>query len=884
MQVPLLATKFYIPAPRSQLVARPRLVEKLAAQVQRDRRLILLSAPAGFGKTTLLSEWIASQPNHPHWAWVSLDERDNDRHRFFGYVIAALQTVDTALGQTAAAVLQTPLGSDATYPFEVILTSLLNDLAACPKPIVLVLDDYQAITSVLIHTAVAFLINHVPPHVRLVIATRSDPPLPLAKWRASDRVFELRAADLRFTPDETAAFVNRVMALGLTPDQVSLLAARVEGWIAGLQLAAVSLQARTDAASFIASFTGSNRYILDYLVDEVLQQQPEDIQQFLLRTAILDRFTGALCDAVTGQSHGQSTLEQLEQANLFIVPLDQHRTWYRYHSIFAEFLRSRLSHSAATDDVAEGHRRASRWYEGQHLLLEAIHHALQAHNLERAADLIEHTAHDAVFIHGDTRTLLGWFEALPQAAIQTRPRLLAIQAWALLITGQHVAAEECVHAALQLIQPEQVETRGEIEAAHTLISIMRGEIDHAIEAAHTALQQIPAREVFVRGMVLLNLGLAHDTRGEVAAAEQAYTQAIALSEASDQTFIRLMATIQLADIKFLQGQLSAAAAMYRTVLQPAASQSQPSPVINIAYASYGQLLYEWNDLGGAAQQLSRCLELGRSWASADMVLVGLIHLAHVKLSQGDEAGVRGILAEIEPALNQHVVAPSTLNIARAYQARLWLRQNQLDTAHRWAQAYEIRRAETALPFLRPIEDATWARVLIAQGQAARAIDVLDPLLHSMENAGQIGHLIELLMLKALACAAQGLTVQAEANLARALTLAEPSHYVRTFLDAGTPLLALLHQIAPRSDYARQLIAASGAAEAVPEQSALIEPLSDRELVVLRLIAAGLSNAEIAAQLVVAASTVKTHINNLYGKLNVRSRTQAVARARELHLI
>ncbi len=417
-----------------------------------------------------------------------------------------------------------------------------------------------------------------------------------------------------------------------------------------------------------------------------------------------------------------------------------------------------------------------------------------------------------------------------------------------------------------------------------MIRVLRGEIEHAIEAAHTALQQIPAREVFVRGMVLLNLGLAHDTRGEVAAAEQAYTQAIALNEASDQTFIRLMATIQLADIQVLHGQLHAAAAMYRALLQPAAGVSQPSPVINIAYASYGQLLYEWNDLDGAAQMLNRCLDLGHSWASADMLLVGLIHLAHVRLSQGDEAALRDILTELEPALNQQLVAPSTLNITRAYQTRLWLRQNQLDAAHRWAQAYEARRAENALPFLRPIEDATWVRVLIAQGQAARALTVLEPLIHAMDDAGQIGHLIELLALKALACTAHGLTAQAEASLIRALTLAEPSNYVRTFLDAGTPMLALLHQVAPRSDYAHQLLAASGTAEAAPDQSGLIEPLSDRELAVLRLIADGLSNAEIAAQLVVAASTIKTHINNLYSKLNVRSRTQAVARARELHLI
>ncbi len=885
MRAPLLTTKLYIPPPRSQLVSRPRLLRKLDADLHGNQRLILLSAPAGFGKTTLLSEWIAAYADQPRFAWVSLDEHDNDRDRFFSYFIAALQTVDDSLGQTAANVLQAPLSSDATYPFEAILTSLINDLAAYPTGLAVVLDDYHLITAPLIHAAISFLINHLPPHIRLVIAGRSDPLLPLPKWRASDRLSELRAADLRFTPDETATFVNHVMTLGFTSDQVDMLDARVEGWIAGLQLAAVSLQGRTDTAGFLAAFDGSNRFILDYLIDEVLSRQPADVQHFLLHTAILDRFTGTLCDAVTGRTDGQNTLELLEQANLFIVPLDQQRTWYRYHAIFAEFLRSRLIHSATESDLAEGHRRASRWYEGQGLLVEAVSHALQARDVEHTADLIESAAHDAMFIHGDARTLLGWLTALPEALIQARPRLLTIQAWALLSVGQLATAEENVHTALRLTPADDAETRGEIEAAHTIISVMRGEIDHAIELAHTALSQIPARDVFVRGMVLLNLGLAHDTRGEAVAAEQAYTQAIALSEASDQVFIRLMATIQLADIKVLQGQLHAAAAMYRTILQP--TNGPLLPVVNLAYASFGRLLYEWNELDGAVQRLESCLEMGRTWASADMVLMGLIYLAHVRFAQGNTDAVRELLDQIEPALHQHVVAPSTLNVVRAYQARLWLRQDQLAAARRWALEYEARRAENGLPFLRPIEEATWGRVLIAQGQAVRAITVLAPLIQSTESAGQIDHLIELLTLQAWAFAAQGLTAQAEASLLRALTLAEPAGYVRTFLDAGTPLLTLLNSIAPRSNYARQLLAASGIDQAVmaaPDQSALIEPLSDRELAVLRLIAEGLSNAEIAAQLVVATSTIKTHINNLYGKLNARSRTQAIARARELQLI
>ncbi len=882
MRAPLLTTKLYIPTPRSQLVSRPRLLHRLDADLHSHRRLMLLSAPAGFGKTTLLSDWLATHTTQPRCAWLSLDEHDNERDRFFNYFIAALQTIDVSLGRTAATVLHTPLSADATYPFEAILTSLINDLAAYSAPLLIVLDDYHLITSPHIHAALAFLINHVPPHVRLVIATRSDPPLPLAKWRAADRVSEIRAADLRFTPDETAAFVNRVMALGLTPDQVSQLDARVEGWIAGLQLAAVSLQGRTDTASFLAAFNGSNRFILDYLIDEVLNRQAADVQQFLLHTAILDRLTGALCDAVTGRDDGQRTLELLEHTNLFSVPLDQQRTWYRYHAIFADFLRARLTHAATAIDLADLHRRASRWYEGQGLLTEAVSHALHARDFEHAADLIESVAHDAMFIHGDARTLLRWLEALPDTLIHSRPRLLTIQAWALMSTGQLAAAEECVHAALRLTPDTEAETRSEIEAAHTIISIMRGEIDHAVELAQAALPQIPARNVFVRGMVLLNLGLAHDTRGETAAAEQTYTQASALSETADQGFIHLMAQIQLADIKVLQGQLHTAAAMYQTILQPV--NGALLPVVNLAYASFGRLLYEWNDLDGAARNLESCLHMGRTWASADMVLMGLIHLAHVRFAQDDLTATRDLFDEIEPALQRHIVAPSTLNVVRAYQARLWLRQAQLAAARRWANEYEARRDHSALPFLRPIEEATWVRVLIAQGQAARTLAVLEPLIQSADSAGQFDHLIEALTLQAWALAAQGQTVEAEASLTRALTLAEPSNYVRTFLDSGAPVQTLLHSIAPRVRYARTLLAADRAVEAAPDQSALIEPLSDRELVVLRLIADGLSNAEIAAQLVIATSTIKTHINNVYGKLNVRSRTQAVARARELHLI
>ncbi len=905
----LLATKLYIPRarPASGAVPRPRLMARLNEGF--IRRLVLLSAPAGFGKTTLLAEWARQPEIGSRTAWLSLDQGDNDPARFLAYLMAALQTVRPNLRTGALP------GLHSFQPFlmEALLTHLVNELGASPDPLVLVLDDYHLIETRLIHDSLAFLLDHMPPQVHLVIAGRAQPPLPLARLRARNGLVELEAADLRFTAAETAAFLNEVMGLSLSGQQIAALEARTEGWIAGLQLAALSLQGREDVAGFIAAFTGRHRYILDYLAEEVLQPQPAPLQAFLLQTAILNRLTGSLCEAVTGQPHGQETLAHLEQANLFIVPLDDERRWYRYHHLFTGLLRHRLALLAALDspllpvETAELHCRASAWYEQEGRLAEAVGHALAAADVDRAARLVEGVAR--TMLNGsELATLLSWLKALPDELKRSRRYFSLFHTWALVLTGQ-----------LDLIEPRLEEATaglaadvsaslnasltglpGEVAAIRATAAYFRRDFPRAVELTRQALAEVGEETPFLRGALLLSLGVAHSWTGEAAAASQALAEASQLSRQAGNIHATMIALWEQGQLELEQGHLRQAEQIYRQAGQfiaarQAAGESIP-PAAGGAFVGMAGLLYEQNNLAEAARLLPLGLQLAEPGGEPGILTAGYLLLARLKQAEKNRAGAMAALREAQRLAHRYNHLYEAAQVA-AGQARLQLAWGEEDfqAAIRWAEASGLKATDPPV-YLREVEGLTLARLLFARGRRQpeqaflqEALTLLARLLPAAESGGRGGRIIEILLLQALADQAQGWFDQALTRLERALHLAQPEGYCRLFLDEGRPMAELLHRAARHglaAGYVEKLLLAFKAEPDAGErpEPGLIEPLSERELEILALIAAGRSNREIAETLILTVGTVKWHLNNLYGKLGVSSRTQAFARARELGLL
>jgi LuxR family maltose regulon positive regulatory protein len=856
--------------------------------------LTLISAPAGSGKSTLLGEWLGQSA----WpaAWLSLDEGDNDLVRFLNYLIAALQTIQPLSGEASLAALRSP----QARPVESALRPLMNEMATAPDDFVLVLDDYHVIDAAPVHHAITFLLDHLPPPMHVMIASRVDPPLPLARLRARAQLVELRAADLRFLPDEAAAFLNAIMGLGLPADEVAILEERTEGWIAGLQLAALSLREQEDAARFLQTFTGSHRYIADYLAEEVLRHQSDNVQAFLLQTAILDRLTGSLCDAVTGRDDGQVMLEYLEASNLFTLPLDLERRWYRYHHLFADVLRNRLRQTQP-DLVPELHRRASQWYERNGLMTDAVSHALAAQDFERAGELIERIAR-TLWIRRELTTLLGWLEALPANMVCSRPRLAVSYAWALFAMGQWDRVEaqlQCAERALgtqATSAPDELpgETRGmvgEMAAIRAAVACNRGQIAEAIELSRQALERLPEDDLILRGavagMIALNLGNADNSGGEVVAASQVYARAAAMSRAAGDMHAVLFAASKLAQLQAIQGQLRQAASTYREALRLADGRDEYTlPAAGMAHIGLGELLREWNDLEGAKQHLEQGMELGQRGGDTATLSSGYMCLARVFQAQGEKAQAFDMIQQAVQFARASNVTWS-MALAAACRAQLWLTQGNLRATIRWAEDSGLAVGD-AIGYLREREYITWARVLISQNRHHEAVRLLAWLLGVIEKAALTGSVIEALVVQALAFDAQGDASQAYVALERALLLAEPEGYIRVFVDEGALMAALLRQAASRGialDYVGRLLktleeSASDLAQSAP----LVDPLSERELEVLRLVAVGLSNQAIAEALVLSPGTVKAHIHNIHTKLGVSNRTQAVARARELDLL
>ncbi|MBN1221474.1 MAG: helix-turn-helix transcriptional regulator [Anaerolineae bacterium] len=894
MPTQVLTTKLYIPPPRPELVPRLRLLERLNQSLQRKPSIVLISAPAGFGKTTLVGDWLR-QIDLPV-AWLSLDDDDNDPIRFLIYFIAALETLQPDFGADIRALLQSPQPS----PIKNVLTMLINDIAAISTDFILVLDDYHVIEQPTIHEALVFLADHLPGPMQLVIASRADPPLPLPRLRTRGQLIELREAELRFTLAESTQFLNQVMGLNLTTEDVAALEARTEGWIAGLQLAALSIRGRATehVADFIAAFGGSHRHVIDYLAEEVMNQQSPEIHNFLCHTAILERLTASLCDAVTGRADSETILRRLEQANLFLFPLDDRREWYRYHRLFADFLRSHLQQDFP-DGVADLHRRASRWYEQNRLVAAAIEHALLAQDFERTAQLIEKAA-DVILIRSEVATLQGWLEALPDEVIRARPLLCVYHAWALVLNASPI---ETAEARLQdAIAAEAAgSVSGEVLAFRVWLAALQGDTHFTLDLSQQALKLLPENSLFMRSIVAASVGLVHVWGGNIPAVTEAFTEVVRVGQQTGNVIVTVLAQCRLAQTIMIEGRFHQSKLLLQQALDWAKDkQGRLRPIAGVALTGLGWLMMEWNELAEAERQISNGIELTRRWSEA-ACLQGYLGLALVKQMQGDSEGADEAILKARQLAERFDAMQIDDQMVAIYQARLWIAQGndfpaRLEAAARWAKERNLTRevnlreleieAEFS-PFLRAIEYLVVARLFLAQGHPEDALAVLTSLLKKTEAARWVWLTAEILVLQALAYQQQGQLLRAFSVLEQALSLAEPEGLKRIFVENGPPMAELLAKLKIEGGREKGKVSSSYTASLQPSASIpqpLVEPLSERELEVLRLIAAGLSNQEIANELVVAVSTVKTHVNNIYRKLDVSSRTQAVARGRELELV
>jgi LuxR family maltose regulon positive regulatory protein len=900
----LLETKLFAPRLRRAVVPRPRLSGRLG--VAAESKLTLIAAPAGFGKTTLLAEWLAgAQADRQSVAWLSLDEADNEPGLFWTYVLRALQTVAPAVGATALASLQSPQPS----PIDLVLATLLNELSALPDDIVLVLDDYHLVDAPEIQEGMTFLLEHLPAQVHLVIATRADPALPLARLRARGELLEVRAADLRFTLDEAAAYLDVTMGLDLSETDIAALEGRTEGWIAALQLAALSMQGREDLAGFIAGFAGDDRYIVDYLVDEVLRRQPEHVRGFLLQTAILDRLSGSLCDAVTGSDDGQAMLGALDRANLFLVTLDDRRHWYRYHQLFADVLRAHLAQEQP-EEVPRLHRRASEWFEKNGTPSEAIRHAVAGADFERAATLVE-LAIPAMRQSRQEATALAWLRALPDEVIAIRPVLSVHYASALLLEGELEGVEarlrdaerwlgaagdgnQGANAASAPIVANQAEFRElptAIAIARAAQALTLGDVTGTIHFAQQALDVVADDDFVDRGSAEGALGLCAWRNGDLEEGHRRYVACTANLERAGYISDVVGCAISLADIRIAQGRLGDAMSTFERGLQRATPPG--APVVRGAadmHTGMAELFLERNDLDQAVSHLVASTELGWPAGLEQNPYRWRVARARVRMAEGNPDAALGLLEDAERQFVSRFLP--RVRPVPALRARVWLRQGRVRDALRWVSEAGLT-SDDDLVYLREFEHITLARVMLARSIQdppflSAAAGLLERLLRAADDGSRMGAVIEVLVLQALERQIGGDVPGALAPLQRALALAEPEGYLRTFLQEGPAMERLLeaaarHQIAP--DYVRRLRAALGTeGQKTPGKQALAEPLSERELDVLRLLRSDLDGRGIANELVVSLNTVRTHTKNIYAKLGVNTRRAAVRRGVELNLL
>lgn len=868
----LLHTKLSQPPLRSMVVARKRICEYanqgLLGGNEFCRKLTLVSAPAGYGKTSMVSEWLRSLEVQA--AWLSLDELDNDPFRFLAYFLAALQEIYPKFAESLQAMLQMPQRPQ----LDIVLTILLNELSTLPTLTALVLDDYQAIDNLTIHQSISFLLERLPPCLHLVLITRQDPLIAISRLRARNQILEIRQDDLRFNLEEISRFMNQIMQLSLQPEDIRALERRTEGWVAGLQLVGLSLHGTRDRSGFIKGFTGSNRFILDYLMEEVVSHQAEDVRDFLLDTAILERLSGPLCDAVTGKSGSQEMLEKLDQANMFIVPLDQSRTWYRYHRLFSDLLCHQKRLKSQPMEEATLHQRASQWFKNEGYLAEAIQHSLNAQDWVKAAQLIGEIS-DWMFKHGEIITVIGWMEKLPKELVLNHPDLCMSYAWALLLTEKYEQSTP-VLARVEKLAPTGSLLQGQVATAQAYLARATGDNQRVIETSKMALSLIPESDLNSRGSLLMNLGLVYWHEGQLKEAEPTLVEAQESAAANDNLYVQLTSEIFLARTLISRGAIRKAAARYPSIIQ----RGPQVPVTALAHFDLGFLYYEWNELEKAEVNLQQGLDLSKRTGNVEFQIAGLLLQVYLSLARQDWK----MASQIADQACRLAEGFSTLTRYRcaACQTLLALAMEDLKSASYWSE--QNTEKVDPHPFYRFL-GLNQSRLFIAQGKLEAAAEQLKSCYKRAYKAGWGYALVAVRVLQALAA---GNSPASSEYLNDALSIAAPEGYIRTFTDAGGGLVPLLRESAQcgnHPEYARQLLSSLGEkTESLgSSRSILVEALSEREVEVLRLVTEGLSNREIARRLFISTGTAKTHVHNLCGKLGVRNRTEAARRAIELGL-
>jgi len=900
MPTPILLTKLFIPSHRPELVSRSHLVDQLNNGLH--RKLTLISAPAGFGKTTVVTNWLHSQEGDdasPFMiGWLSLDEDDNDPTRFLTYLITALNRIpglETEIGASALQMFQAP----QPPPPQTILTAVINEIAMISNKIVLVIDDYHLIDSQAVHDALVFLLENFPPQLHLVITTREDPPLQISRLRTRGELNEFRAVHLRFSTAEIDEFLNQIMGLGLSTQDIAALEKRTEGWIAGVQLAAISMQGRTDISNFIQSFTGSHHFVIDYLVEEVLEHQPEHIRDFLLQTSILNRLTSSLCDAVTGQENGQATLEALEHSNLFIIRLDGERQWYRYHHLFSDSLHQRLK-SNHEFNIRDLHIRARDWFSKHGMEREALQQSLLAKDFEEAAKLINRLAMEVVQ-KGEYRTVSDWINSLPDDIQQEHPFLWALHVWALRMEGRFEAAEtriadveEALKNPTQAASADLITIKGLINSHKAYIAFIRGNLEETVAISRESLAQLPEDMVVIRTLTALYLGVALRYQGNLREALEIYLDTLPYGKELSGSSIAVFCFLHLSDLYFDLGELHKSKDIAEQALQFTIQHTgRPDlPFTGNAYICIGRVLRQWGHLAEALETTQRGVELCRQWNVADVLALACNEMADIYFSLGEKELAQDALRESLQIYQEF--SPWASGLVAAHQAKHYLGFGVLEPAIEWLGETDLN-ANSPIDFSRDIEYLTLARVLIAQNKLDESLALLERIYEGSNEIGKKHTALEAIILQAKALFIGEDIENALERLELALTLGKQAGYVQIFVDEGPPMARLLYEALSsgiEKQYVQNLLAAFpeaqpekvGASQQIIGDSEWIEPLSDRELEILQLIAEGFSRQEIASQLVLSLNTVKTHARNIFSKMGVNNQMQAVGKARGLGLL